>query len=128
MPTYKPSEKHDSLSSLSYGKYDDMRMPWVGRFPGPRVVAITDASARVADQNENRVWIWLHNAGANDVFLGFGEPAVATESGRVRPGGDVVLTRLTPWPDRIDAICAAGLTSTLLINDVSQITESGRGE
>lgn len=127
---YKPSEKHDSLTSVSYDKYADMRMPWVGRAGGfPRTFAVTDVSQLVAPVDENRVWILLTNDGANPIYIGFFEPAVANESCRLNAnGGSLLLDRTTPWPNSLHAVCAAGLTSTLLVNDVSQLTEGGRGE
>lgn len=126
---YKPSEQHDNLVSNSYGKYDDVRMPWVGRYPGQRVLSVTDTTQRVVEKNENRVWLLLQNDGANPIYLNFGEAAVANSTARLNAtGGSLLLDRFTPWPDQIDAICAAGLTSTLLIQEVSQETESGRGE
>ena len=128
--TYKPSEQHDSLVSVSFDKYRDMRMPWVGRPGGfPRTYAITDASQLVAPVDENRVWISLINDGANPIYLNFGETAVANSSFRLNAnGGAVLLDGSAPWPSSIFAICAAGLTSTLLVNDVAQVVESGRGE
>lgn len=130
MKLYKASEQHDSLVSKSYGKYDDMRMPWVGRHGGfPRTYAITDVSQLVAPADESRVWISLVNDGANPVYLNFGEAAVANSCFRLNAnGGSVLLDRNSPWANSIFAICGAGLTSTLLVNDVAQETESGRGE
>lgn len=130
MPQYKPGEQHDNLMSNSWGKYDDMRMPWTGRNTGfPRTYAITDASQLVAPQAEDRVWISLVNDGANPIYLNFAEAAVANECLRLNAnGGALILDRTSPWPDAIYAVCAAGLTSTLLVNDVAQIVESGRGE
>jgi len=130
MKIYKPSEEHDNLCSKSYGKYDDMRMPWVGRHGGfPRVYAITDVSQLVAPVDPSRVWISLQNDGAaNKIYLNFGEAAIAEESFGLAPGASLLLDRHTPWPSSIFAVCAAGLTSTLLVNDIAQEVESGRGE
>lgn len=127
---YKPSERHDSLVSVSYDKYRDMRMPWVGRAGGfPRTFAVTDVSQVVAPIDENRVWILLINDGANPIYLNFGEVAVANTVCRLNAnGGSLLLDGNSPWPSIIHAICGAGLTSTLLVNDVSQNQESGRGE
>lgn len=127
---YKPSERHDPLVSVSYDKYRDMRMPWVGRAGGfPRAFAITDTSQKVAPTDENRVWISLVNDGANPIYLNFGEDAVANQVFRLNAnGGALLLDGRTPWADEIFAVCGAGLTATLLVNDVSQLTESGRGE
>lgn len=127
---YKPSERHDTLTSVSYDKYRDMRMPWVGRAGGfPRAFAITDTASLVAPADENRVWISLVNDGANIIYLNFGEIAVANQNMRLNAnGGSLLLDGRAPWADQIYAICSAGLTSTLLVNDVSQRTEGGRGE
>lgn len=125
---YKPAEKHDQLVSLSHGKFDDMRMPWTGRYPGDRVKSITDVAQWIATQNPARVWISLQNDGTNKIYFNFGEAATSVSCFVLAPGQGIVFDRTTPWPDRISAICAAGLTSTLLVNEVSQETESGRGE
>jgi len=128
--TYKPSEQHESLVSVAWDKYCDMRMAWVGRAGGfPRTYAITDASQLVVPVDENRVWVSLVNDGANPIYLNFGEAAIANSSYRLNAnGGVLILDRTSPWPSSIFAVCGAGLTSTLLVNDVSQATESGRGE
>lgn len=130
MANYKPSERHDNLVSTSYDKYRDMRMPWVGRNTGfPRTYSITDASQLVAPLSEDRVWISLINDGANPIYLNFGEAAVANSCFRLNAnGGSVLLDGSAPWANEIHAVCGAGLTSTLLVNDVAQVTESGRGE
>lgn len=130
MPSYPAGEKHDNLVSVSYDKYRDMRMPWVGRAGGfARTFAITDTSQLVAPVDENRVWILLTNDGANVIYLNFGEAAVANQSCRLNAnGGALLLDGNSPWPNSIHAVCAAGLTSTLLVNDVSQFTQGGRGE
>lgn len=126
---YRPGEMHNNLVSLGWRRYEDMRMPWVGRYPGLRVLAVTDVSARVVDRNNNRVWLSLVNDGANPVYLNFGEAAIANVCMRLNAnGGSLMIDRNTPWQDLIEAVCGAGLTSTLLINEVSQNTESGRGE
>lgn len=131
MKLYKASEQHDNLVSKSYGKYDDMRMPWTGRHTGyPRTFAITDVTQIVAPIDESRVWILLTNDGAaNPIYLNFGEDAVANSCCRLNAnGGSILLDRNSPWANYITAICGAGLTSTLLVNDIAQETESGRGE
>lgn len=126
----KHSSPTDNPVSLTYGKYDDMRMPWVGIDSGkPRDYAITDASQEIAPMLERRVWLVLTNDGPNPIYLGLGEAAVANRCLRLNAnGGAIMLNRHVPWPDRIFAICGAGLTSTLLVADVSQIVEDGRGE
>lgn len=130
MRAYPHSEQHDNIVSVSYDKYRDVRMPWVGRVGGyPRAFAITDTSQRVAPVDENRAWILLTNDGANPIYLNFGETAVANESCRLNAnGGALLLDSSAPWANSIHAVCAAGLISTLLVNDVSQITQGGRGE
>lgn len=128
MANYRPGEQHDTPVSLSWRRYEDMRMPWVGRYPGRRSLAVTDASGRVVDRNNNRVWVSIQNAGTNRVHLNFAEDAVVNTSSFLDPGQAVTFDREHPWQDFITAICAAGLTSTLVINEISQNTESGRGE
>jgi hypothetical protein len=104
-------------------------MPWVGRWSGLRVFAITDVSQRIAEVNENRVWVSIQNVDvANAVFLNFGEDALADSTMRLASGDTLILDRNMPWPDVITAVCGAALTATLLVNEVSQITEDGRGE
>lgn len=128
MEHYRPGEVHNNLVSLGWRRYEDMRMPWVGRYPGQRTLAVTDTSARVVDRNNNRVWMSIQNAGTNRVHLNFAEGAVADTSSFLDAGQAVTFDREHPWQDFITAICGAGLTSTLVINEVSQNTESGRGE
>lgn len=127
---HPPSERHETLTSIAYDKYADMRMPWVGRVGGfNRTFAITDSSQKVAPLDENRCWILLTNDGSNTIYLNFGEDAVANSVSRLNAnGGSLLLDRNTPWANTIFAICATGLTSTLLVNDVSQVTMDGRGE
>lgn len=127
---YRASEHHNNLVSVSYDKYQDMRMPWVGRHTGyPRAFAITDVSQLVAPLDEARVWILLTNDGGSPIYLNFAEAAVANSCARLNAnGGSLLLDRTTPWANEIYAVCGAGLTSTLLVNDVAQETESGRGE
>lgn len=129
MKPYFNTEGHDQLVSLSYGRYDDMRMAWVGRPDTPRVFAITDVSSLIASVSEDRVWMTIQNVdNANDVFLNFGIDAVADSCMRLRPGETLLLDRFTPWRNVIHAICGAGLTATLLVNDVTQTDIlSGRG-
>lgn len=126
--SFRPGEHHNPLVSLGWRRYEDMRMPWVGRYPGNRNLAVTDTTGRVVDRNNNRVCLSIQNAGTNRVHLNFGEAAVANTSAFLDPGQAVTFDREHPWQDIIEAVCAAGLTSTLVINEISQNTESGRGE
>jgi len=128
---YKPGEQHDQLHSISWGKYDDMRMPWVGRHPGfDRYIAVTDVSVMIAPPDESRVWISIQNSGANDVYLNFGEVATAAYPSMYLKanGGSLLLDRNSPWPYSIYAVCGAGLTSAVMVNSVVQDTANGRGE
>jgi len=130
MPDFFPSTQSDPLVSLSHGKYDDLRMPWVGRKQGPRVVTVTDAGVILAEMNEDRVWISIQNNGNNEVYINLGEiPAVLDSSLFLgaKPSS-IVFDRSMPWPDRITAITRAGITAVVLICEVSQNVRSGRGE
>lgn len=119
----------DYPTSLTYGKYDDLRMPWVGRFSSGRVFTVTDVSMRIAEANENRVWIRISNIGSNPVCIGYGETAVFDLDGdKILANGNLTLDRLTPWAYLLNAVCGAGLTTTLLVNEVSQVVQGGRGE
>ena len=129
--TYKNSEQHDNLVSISYQKYRDARMPWVGQLgQTPFTLAVTDVSQVVCPAIDSRVWIALTNDGASTIYLALGgRAAVANSQLRLNPnGGNMVFDNNMPWPNIITAICGAGLTSTLLICDVQQVTEGGRGE
>jgi hypothetical protein len=125
---YKAGEQHEQLVSEAYAKYRDMRMPWVGQYEQPHVYTVTDVSGLVAPVNERRVWCSLQNDGSNKINLSFGTAATASSGMVLGPNGSLMLDGNNPWPNNIFAICAAGLTSTLLVTDVSQETESGRGE
>lgn len=121
--------------SLAHGKYDDARMPWVGRAPSrDRNPTVTDVSVRIVDINENRVWLSIQNlSSANNVYLALGETAIVPASGNgtalfVGPLGSIVFDRSMPWADYIEAICDAGVTARILINEVSQNVQQGRGE
>lgn len=126
---YFNTEKHDQLVSLSNGRYDDRRMAWVGRPNTPRAFSITDTSGLISSPSEDRIWMTLQNVdAANDVFIGLGYAAVANETLRLRPGETLLFDRNTPWRESIHAICSAGLTATLLVNDVVQSDiRGGRG-
>jgi hypothetical protein len=128
--TYKPGEQHEQLTSEAYAKYRDARMPWVGRFDTRRVVQVTDADTILAEANESRVWISLINDDPTVVvYINLAQPAVLNSSLRLNPGGSpIVFDALMPWPDRITAIVDTGLTANVLVCEVSQIVESGRGE
>jgi len=125
----KDQSPTDQPISLTYGKYDDLRMPWVGRDSGARVISVTDTTTRVAEVKENRVWISIQNVGSNPCCIGFGEDAQFDLDGiKLAPMGAVVLDRNMPWADKLDAICGAGLTTTLLVCEVVQVVIDGRGE
>lgn len=128
--TYMPGERHDTLVSVSHDKFRDMRMPWVGRFDSPRVVQVTDAGVILAEANPSRVWIALTNDNnTNVVYLNLTQTPVLNSSLRLNPGGsNITFDGNMPWPDRITAICGAGLTANVLVCEVSQIVEGGRGE
>jgi hypothetical protein len=123
------TEQHDNLVSISHGRYDDMRMAWVGRPNKPRVFAITDVSSLISAVCEDRVWISIQNVDAgNYVWLGFGSAGVVNESLRLAPGQTLILDKTMPWRESIHAICNTGLTATLLVNDVHQSDiRGGRG-
>jgi hypothetical protein len=131
MAEYFPTtENAQYIASLAYGRYDDMRMAWVGRPVTPRAFNITDVNQQVAAVCEDRVWISLQNVGANDIWLEFGGGNVALVNTcmRLRSGDTLILDRTMPWRERIYAICGAGLTSILCVNDVWQSdVRSGRG-
>lgn len=127
----KGTSPTDNPTSLTYGKYDDLRMPWVGRKSALRVVTVTAAATILAHSNEDRVWICLQNIGAaNPMCVGFDSGVVFDQDGiKVNPNNSsLTLDRNTPWPDVIYAICGAGLTTTVLVCEISQIVQGGRGE
>lgn len=126
----------ENAVSLSHGKYDDIRMPWVGRNPArDRNPTVTDASLRIVEINEGRVWLSITNLDpVNRVYLALGEVAVVPASGNgtalaINAGGSsIVFDRNMPWPDYIEAICDTGKTAHILVNEVSQNVQQGRGE
>lgn len=128
---YLPGTQSDNPTSKSWGKYDDMRMPWVGRNSGfERYIAVTDVSTLLAPVDDTRVWIVIQNVGANPLYLNFGEAAVAAYPSMIiySNGGSLMLDRNTPWPSSIYGVCGAGLTTAVCVNSVVQVTANGRGE
>lgn len=128
---YFNTEDHDELVSLSFGRYDDLRMVWTGRPERPRVYAITDTSQEVAEVNEDRIWISLQNLdAANEIWLNFGagNAAAANSCMRLDPGAMLILDRWMPWRQVINAACSAGETANLGVNEVWQSdVRGGRG-
>lgn len=120
----------DNPVSLTYGKYDDLRMPWVGRKPHLRVVTVTDAITRLANLNEDRVWISIQNIGVSPVCVGF-DGSLAFDLDGIKLNGNnsiLVFDRLMPWADIITGICGTGLSTTLLVSEFSQPVQGGRGD
>lgn len=132
MEDYFPTTQNASIvASVAHGKYDDMRMCWTGRPETPRAFAITDATAvRIAEVCEERVWLYIRNVGPDTVWFNFGgdnAPAANTCFYLLVNEG-FVFDRNTPWRQTINAICAAGGTATLVVNDVWQVdVRGGRG-
>jgi len=128
---YLPGTQSDTTASLSWGKYDDMRMPWVGRNPGfERYIAVTDAGVLLAPVDDMRVWIVIQNVGANPLYLNFNEPALAAYPSMIlyANGGSLMLDRNTPWPGSIYGVTGAGLSTAVCVNSIVQVTANGRGE
>jgi len=129
-----PDEAKGNFVHLAYGKYDDIRMPWVGKYGGdPESFSVSDATAavKIARINPNRVCLIITNDGANTAYLGLGQDAVANSLLRLNQGGStMIFDRLMPWADYITAVCATGLTTALLVADISQglIDSNGRGD
>jgi hypothetical protein len=128
---YYNTEQHDTLVSISNGRYQDMRMCWTGRPELPRAYAITDVSRMIVEVSEDLVWLAIQNDDSiNPVWLNFGggNVAVASSCMRIDPGAMLILDRSTPWRQTIQAICAAGKTAILMVNLVTQSDiRSGRG-
>lgn len=121
----------DNPTSLTYGKYDDLRMPWTGRKASRRVVTVTDAVTRLANPNEDRVWISIQNIGTtNPICVGFDDNLAFDVDGiKVNPNNSsLILDRLTPWADILTGICGAGLSTTVLVCEISQLVQGGRGD
>lgn len=116
------------------GKYDDVRMQWTGRRAGQQTYfALTDVSQLVAASNESRVWLSIQNRSTtNKVYLALGEDAIVPGPGLgtglvLDPLDTIIFDKNMPWPHSIYAICDAGLTAVVLVNDVVQVIRDFQG-
>lgn len=79
---------------------------------------ITATQQEVLGTNPQRIYALLVNDGTEDIYLGKGRPAVANRGIRLNAsGGNYEINTTNPWHGSIHAVCGAGLTSSLMIQE-----------
>ena len=82
------------------------------------VKAITATEQLVLGSNPQRLYALLVNDGSNPIYLSKGIPAAANRGIRINAsGGSYEINLTNPWHGEVHAVCGAGLTSTLLIEE-----------
>ena len=79
---------------------------------------ITDVQQMILDKNPRRLYALLANNGANPIYLSRGIPAVENRGiPLIVQGSSYEINATNPWHGSIHAVCPAGLTSSLLIQE-----------